>query len=107
MIKHIIGQAVFQLIILLVLIFAGEYIIPEYVDKFDSGIFATRPHYKWYKGIVGGTVRSGRLVTIMGEDDYQIIKQTTDVVSRHFTFIFNTFVMMQVFNFFNSRKIHE
>jgi len=43
MIKHIIGQAVFQLIVLLVLIFAGEYIIPEYVDKFDSGIFATKP----------------------------------------------------------------
>lgn len=76
------------------------------MDSYDSGIFNGHPEYKWYKGIVGGTVRSGRLVTIMGDDDYQSIKNSTDIISRHFTFIFNTFVMMQVFNFFNSRKIH-
>jgi hypothetical protein len=39
-------------------------------------------------------VRSGRLYTINGEFDY--IKLITDsyTPSRHFTFIFNTFVMM-------------
>lgn len=43
MIKHIIGQAIFQLIVLIVLVFAGEYIIPEYLDKSDSGVFAAHP----------------------------------------------------------------
>jgi len=27
--------------------------------------------------------------------------------SRHFTFIFNTFVMMQIFNFLNCRKLKD
>lgn len=27
--------------------------------------------------------------------------------SRHMTFVFNTFVMLQVFNFMNARKIHD
>lgn len=29
------------------------------------------------------------------------------VPSRHFTIVFNTFVMMQVFNFFNCRKLQD
>ena len=33
--------------------------------------------------------------------------EATGTYSRHFTFIFNVFVMMQVFNFMNARKLHE
>jgi len=36
--KHIIGQAIYQLIILMVLIFAGESFLPEYPDSFDVEI---------------------------------------------------------------------
>lgn len=60
MFKHIIGQAIFQIIVLMILVFAGEEIIPEYEDIYDRTIFASHPDYKWNDGIVGGTMRSGR-----------------------------------------------
>lgn len=107
MFKHIVGQAVFQFIVIMVLVFAGEKFIPESVDSFDTGVFANHPEYKWSDGIIGGTIRSGRMRTISGEHDYYPIFAEYKIVSRHFTFIFNTFVMMQVFNFFNSKKLHE
>lgn len=107
MLKHIIGQAIFQLALLIFLIFYGEHFIPEYVDSYDSSIFAANPSDKWYNGIIGGTVRSGRFYTVQGGDDYVTIYDATFVYSRHYTFIFNTFVMMQVFNFINARKLHE
>jgi len=107
MLKHIIGQSIYQLIVMIILIFWGELFIPEYVDSYDSTIFAHDPSLKWHNGIVGGTVRSGRFQTIMGADDYVTVYDSTQVYSRHFTFIFNTFVMMTVFNFLNARKLHE
>lgn len=51
--------------------------------------------------------RSGRMLKINGDHDYRDVYEATDVYSRHFTFIFNTFVMMQIFNFLNARKIHD
>jgi P-type Ca2+ transporter type 2B len=105
MMKHIIGQSLFQITLMLILIFAGETFIPEEADALDAQ-FPTHPEYKWYNGVVGGTVCSGRFYTIGGADDYQTIFKATGTYSRHFTFIFNTFVMMQVFNFMNARKIH-
>ena len=107
MLKHIIAQSVFQLIVMMFLVFGGEKIIPEYFDALDTTTFAGHPEYKWYNGIVGGTVRSGRLHYINGDADYSDILTNTDCYSRHFTFIFNAFVMMQVFNFMNARKLHE
>lgn len=38
MFKHIIGQAIYQLIILLIIMLAGETFIPEYEDSFDDEI---------------------------------------------------------------------
>ena len=103
MFKHIIGQALFQVIILITLLFTGEYIIPEFADDYDtSDGFQTS-----YKYTETGMARSGRMIYIDGTDDYQSIYDTTSVYSRHFTFIFNVFVMMQVFNFVNSRKIYD
>ena len=52
-------------------------------------------------------IRSGRDVTVTGGDDYNVVFAATNVYSRHLTLIFNAFVMMQVFNFINSRKIHD
>lgn len=105
--KHIIGQAIFQLIVMVILVFAGEQFIPEFRDSYDNSLFAAHPSWKWNKGILGGTVRSGRLITVSGDNDYEPIFEETGVYSRHFTFIFNAFVMMQLFNFLNCRKIHE
>lgn len=45
--------------------------------------------------------------TISGSYDYMTVYTKYHVFSRHFTFIFNTFVMLQVFNFVNCRKLHD
>lgn len=108
MIKHIFGQALFQLIVIITLTFCGENFIPEYEDSYDTTIFATNPAGKWHNGIVGGTVRSGRFFTPTGGVDYfDIFTANNKLYSRHFTFIFNAFIMIQIFQFFNARKIHE
>ena len=62
---------------------------------------------KWRDGIIGSTVRSGRYNYINGDPDYLEVYDEFRIFSRHFTFVFNTFVMMQVFNFINCRKLHE
>jgi len=107
MLKHIIGQAIFQLIVMLIMIFLGDKFIPEFPGKYDQTYFLDHPEYKYANGIIGGTVRSGRLNYINGSPDYSTFFNEHHIYSRHFTFIFNTFVMMQVFNFINCRKLHE
>jgi len=65
------------------MIYCGEFWIPE----------------------LGGTVENGRLYNYDGSDNY--IDEEDETPSRHFTFIFQTFVMMQLFNELNSRKIRD
>lgn len=105
--KHIIGQAVLQILILIVLIFWGELFIPEYADSTDLTTYAGHLDWKWKDGVSGGTICSGRFITITGNDDYKTAFDEIGIYSRHFTFIFNTFVMLQIFNFINCRKIHD
>lgn len=92
---------------MLCLIFLTDKFLPEYPGVYDQTYFAGHPEYKYTGGIVGGTVVSGRLNYINGDKDYKPIFQEFHIYSRHFTFILNTFVMMQVFNFLNCRKLHE
>jgi hypothetical protein len=70
MLKHIIGQTIFQLSVMMVILFLGELFIPEYIDSNDSTIFASHPEYKWKDGVIGGTVRSGRFYFVNGDSDY-------------------------------------
>lgn len=65
--RNVIGQSVYQIIVLCVLLFLGKDLL---------GVESRSPHERW-------TPENG----------------------VHFTIIFNTFVMMQVFNEINSRKI--
>uniref|UniRef100_A0A8C6UK17 Calcium-transporting ATPase n=1 Tax=Neogobius melanostomus TaxID=47308 RepID=A0A8C6UK17_9GOBI len=67
MMKNILGQGVFQLVIIFTLLFAGEKI-------FD--------------------IDSGRNAPLHAP------------ASEHYTIVFNTFVLMQLFNEINARKIH-
>ncbi|KAJ7997634.1 hypothetical protein DPEC_G00214170 [Dallia pectoralis] len=67
MMKNILGHAVYQLIVIFTLLFAGERI-------FD--------------------IDSGRYAPLHAPP------------SEHYTIVFNTFVMMQLFNEINARKIH-
>lgn len=106
MFKHIICQSIFQLTVMIVLIFAGETFIPEAPDTFDP-VIGNDLSAKYLRGVIGGTVRSGRFNFVAGGTDYFEIYNRYHTYSRHFTFIFNTFVMMQVFNFLNSRKLND
>jgi Ca2+ transporting ATPase len=107
--KNIIGHSIYQMIVMVALIFFGDRYIPEYLDSLDDTTYAINIQYKWTlndQGQKTGTVCSGRFYTFSGGDDYITAFDETQNYSRHFTFIFNTFVMLQVFNFINSRKIH-
>ena len=105
--KNIVGQSIFQVIIMIIIIFFGELFVPEYEDSLDQDpLYIANPSFKWYQGIVGGTVCSGRFYWINGDPDYETAFKATKNYSRHYTFVFNTFVMLQLFNFINSRKIH-
>jgi hypothetical protein len=50
MFKHIIGQAILQLIIMIVFLFAGPSFIPEYSDDFDEVLFDKFVKLKGKKG---------------------------------------------------------
>jgi len=104
MLKHIIGQALFQFTLLMILAFTGDKWIPEYLDHETIPNYPSE--YKYYSAD-GKHMRSGRPHFTHGiEEDYL---RFYDILgpSRHYTFIFNTFVFMQIFNFINCRKIHD
>mmetsp|Transcript_2008 Transcript_2008/g.4528 ORF Transcript_2008/g.4528 Transcript_2008/m.4528 type:complete len:1102 (+) Transcript_2008:36-3341(+) len=94
--KHIFGQAVLQLSIIFPMVYAGELFLPE----FGSGKRIL------YNPDNEDFVRSGRLFHIEGGEDYNDNFTDPDIgPSRHFTIIFNTFVLLQLCNEFNARKI--
>ena len=103
MFKHIIGQAIYQFAVMMILAFIGERFLPEAADGFDT----TYPDKLDCKYGADGLARSGRLIFVNGTPDYETCFNDLHLYSRHFTFVFNTFVMMQVFNFVNSRKLHD
>ena len=93
MVKHILGMAIYQSIIIFGIIFAGEYFIPEddpkwQIDPTSSMIFPGRP-YDWN-----------------GNELYRAV-QSEYGPSRHMTIVFNVFVLLQVFNMINARKIKD
>jgi Ca2+ transporting ATPase len=94
--KHILGQSLMQLLVLFVLMFDGENVLLEFQHGEE---FMRNPQNTDY-------VRSGRLYNLDGTHDYKDYFDDSDIgPSRHFTYIFNIFVLMQLFNELNSRKI--
>ena len=104
MFKHIFGQAILQLMILLILTFLSDSFLPEFPDEFDIILKGDNMLGCKYNGSL---VRSGRGIFLAGSADYEICFRKYHVFSRHFTFIFNVFVMLQVFNFLNARKLND
>jgi hypothetical protein len=49
MIKHIIGQSIFQIVVLLILIVEGHKFLPEYKDEFDE-VIGSDLSAKYFKG---------------------------------------------------------
>lgn len=71
MLKHIIIQSIFQITIMLILIFMGETFIPEYPNAIDSTEpYLSHPEYRWRHGVLGGTICSGRFYYLNGDKDY-------------------------------------
>lgn len=105
------------MIIMCIIVFGGESFLPEYEDALDkkiplitqtiSGIVVPKYDYRVkYSDADMTLVTSGRKVSFDGKTDEYSNKVFLDVgPSRHFTYIFNIFVMMQIFNFLNARKI--
>jgi len=100
MMKHIFGQAFYQLSVMMVLLFAGEYFIPE-ENIVKNGIPLS----------FNGKIRPGRAMTYSGDadKDWLYAPSVHDVLgpSRHFTIIFCAFIFMQLFNEYNSMSIND
>jgi len=96
MAKHILGQAVFQIIVMMIFLFIGPKFLPDEITEDDS-LVVIRDGRRW--------VRSGMISLIAKEDRWPSPNDKNP--SRHYTYNFNVFVMMQVFNFVNARKIND
>mmetsp|Transcript_20079 Transcript_20079/g.17181 ORF Transcript_20079/g.17181 Transcript_20079/m.17181 type:complete len:253 (+) Transcript_20079:1-759(+) len=115
MMKHIIGQAIYQFTIIMILVFNGEKWLPEDLPfdvdtERDKGGDPTG-EYVYYEGApctdCDPHMRSGRAYMIDSADDDYLRFDLEYGSSRHLTVVFNAFVFMQVFNFLNARKLRD
>lgn len=84
-----------QLVVVLIMMYLGEWFLPEFADS---------------KYIIknGDYVGSGRLYHFNGDIDYENNFNDPDYgPSRHFTYIFNVFVLFQITNQINARKLRD
>ncbi len=100
MLKHILGQSLYMIIVIMIILFAGEYFIPE-EDIIVNG----------YPISHNGYVRTGRVADYEGHTDGDHI-YNKDVLrevgpSRHFTVLFTTFVFLHIVNEWNCRKLYD
>ena len=93
MVKHLLGMAIYEIIIVYIIVFAGEYFFPEPVEKYRYG--RTAPY-----------LFPGRVTDWDGEELWSKY-QPTEGSSRHMTNVFNIFVVMQIFNMINCRVIND
>ena len=110
-------MALFQMVILFIFLFGGEYMIMEPEEKFRYNDIRVALDYEdkdWT------TVFPGRLYKLNGDDLYQGLidipeedwqddwgEFPDEVASRHMTFIFNLFIWLQIVNMIAARKIHD
>ena len=92
MLKHLIGNSIYQIIIIYSIVFLGEYWFPEPL--------------KGYQSPYGDYVMSGRSFDWNSEPLYEQYYDTLGP-SRHFANVFNVFVVLQIFNMLNARKIND
>lgn len=95
MVKHLLGMAVLQIIVMYIIVFAGEYVYPE-----------PDPKWRLENARYGGFVFPGRLEDWDGTPLYSLYKDDLGP-SRHMSNVFNVFVIMQIFNMINARKIND
>jgi len=112
MVKHIGIMAIYQVIIVFGIVFWGEDIIPESNVwwRFNS---VPEDYDVTYSEVANPPTRPesdkvfpGRLYDWSQNDLYHAYVDQYGP-SRHFTVVFTSFVMMQIFNMINCRKIHD
>lgn len=86
MMKLILGQSLFQIAVILIFVFAGEHFLFDIMGK------------RQQSGKSGSRIVTGRTKDGYEYDDY-------NNWSIHYTYNFNVFVFLQVFNFINCRVI--
>ena len=113
MMKHILGQAAFQAIILFIFVFAGHLFIPESYEGLGNidpkiGIYKelieSHPQ-QYYREWDGEHVMNGMVQDFYGLDVYRHYANHTP--SRHLSIVFNLFVLFQIFNMLAARKIND
>lgn len=94
MVKHLLGMAIYEIIIVYSIVFAGEFFFPEpsMYWRFD------RPNNPY--------VYPGRVEDWDGSALWKKYEDTIGA-SRHMSNVFNVFVIMQIFNMINCRKIND
>ena len=95
MTKHIIYMSLFQMVILFIFLFSGEYMIPEPEEKLRF------PFWREKLDIVkNDMVFPGRQYFLDGDELYKMVYDDTTLfgadgdASRHMTFIFNLFIWL-------------
>jgi len=109
MTKHILYMAIYQFILIFVVVFFGEYFIYEPMEEYKwnqshdvSELFTKKPDPEYC------CVAPGREFDISGEPLWYSIRQENgNEYSRHITFVFHFFVIMQIWNMVCCRKIHD
>lgn len=99
MAKHIIGQAILQIGVMMLFLFVGPSFLPDEIEDQNS------PWVQPCKTTSDMCVRSG-LISVLPEAE-RWPKPNDKQPSRHYTYNFNVFVVMQIFNFVNARKIND
>lgn len=121
MAKHILAMALYQSIVVFVLIFAGEFFIPEPNEKLSmiNGLADFQDELEGFRKECSdqeieaalsfakeGIIFPGRKIDWNLAPIYKCFHSELGA-SRHLTVVFTAFVYMQVFNMFNSRKIYD
>ncbi|EZG51713.1 ATPase [Gregarina niphandrodes] len=103
--RNIMVQALYQVAVMMSVIFSGECWLPEYNFKYNTSV---DPNFTVFSGCGHNHVRSGRLYhPFTTREDYKASWNYDITPSRHYTYVFNIFVMMQAFNLLNARKIQD
>ncbi|CDJ41512.1 Ca2+-ATPase, putative [Eimeria tenella] len=106
-------SAVYQLVVMVLLIFYGDSFLPETEWGYLLPADRTQNDFCEFSDCdpvtgQGSLMRSGRRFKLFStEEDYE--ERWVGVIgpSRHLTFVFNTFVLMQLFNMISARDVEE
>lgn len=103
MMKNILGHAVYQLVVIFTLLFAGELNCQNLpLEENQQQLISFLPYCQLFTCIY--------IYFFLGETFFDIDSGRNSPLhappSEHYTIVFNVFVMMQLFNEVNARKIH-